>query len=865
MADIGQGNTEISRASQVEFIRHLDLQPEVEANVDTLNKAEEDPSVKKKEHPFQYTSDPNQPVLSNPTVSQLDSHQIHQIEVLQSQIRPSPKFDKELQKLTPEQTKHLPNHFGLTHKEQLGVIRLGSLMPSSIPQHPEVAKIIDRLHEKAGETRKSPFEQESKSLSPEESYQIAFEAALGQITPQQIAQLPNGAGMTLEQAKGAVRFAHAHPNDPIDPVLRTLTQSVESIAAKHTIEQQKLPSDWSPPSSDGQQYDRFATRINEWVFDEAVQEQLPPGEAEKYQYARYHPEAKSSWDPEKKATMERLETNSMESTRQVLGFPQEWAPPKNSSELESKVAASKEMAFYEALSKATEERNLTPREVATLRRMHAYPETISQAEGKLQALYYDLNEQSQEEVKSRFGIPPQTALQANPEVYQAWLSGQAAHKFHENLKKIDPNIKPEEKQQLKEAYADSTKSPPEHLEATFQQAKKSSTEEVKSNNQLPSEWEPKVSPPPASKEGQQSLEVSVNGANYLKEAHALMGKALESTALQRGIGGEIGVLTFWKAIGNSLDKLLDCLYAQMSSDSVISKKFADMQLEAAMNKLEAQRVALAKMAEAQREVDQMSGFQKFMNILMDIFLVVFGGLPALFLVIDKEANLGITQRAFDSLTQSIMKAMPSFFPTPLKILVTAMVKFFLLVALTPFIGPVAAMMLFFDQARIIQDVVKACGGNEQDQQIAVMVAQLLLQIAILVAICVVTAGAAAPEAGAAAGAGIAGVSSAIVAETTVWALSLAMNALSLILAGLQIAAGITQIITQVNLAKIALLKGKFDSEMNMIETNMAIIQQIIKKMMQEMNRTGEWIKNISTMENTMFTQLSRTLNKLYQA
>jgi len=420
---------------------------------------------------------------------------------------------------------------------------------------------------------------------------------------------------------------------------------------------------------------------------------------------------------------------------------------------------------------------------------------------------------------------------------------------------------------------------PDNLKAIAQQIKQDAISEIRGKYNLPGVWLPEninsfanASSPVhrALQEVQSQLDLAIIVASSFSQP-------------QQGM-----YLSFLRQVSNMLKELKDSLYELEAADSARARGLSASKLEQTMEKLKKQAEDHKKELEAKQKAASMEAmgkcFAPLMKFLVAALLVVmtlgagavalpFMGTVAAIAVSDFADSCGAKTALAEKLFTAIDNACGGKGSAGATIL-----KFIVMSAIVVGSG-VAAIEMGPDMLQkcgLIQAIVKACGGDEQAQELAASIIVIIIGIVVAIGIAVASCGTATAASVAKIAADIAKQLPKIlktIFEAIIKTLQTASKDFPRLMKVVKVVVESAMDIIQASgqIAHAAIMKqllehkGDVDAAREIIEAMIKIVQKVLEKFLESIQGESEFVASVNKTMAKNWSQLSQSLTGLTQA
>lgn len=615
-------------------------------------------------------------------------------------------------------------------------------------------------------------------------------------------------------------------------------------------------------------------RITSMVYFKQLIKDMPEEQQNKLIFAQMNPDSAEGLSPELKALLKEI--NDSIKGEMVLdmtgyGFSDTWpGVTQDPTDFNYSITAEFDAAFEKALSKMLLGEQITPEQALNLRTMHYMPGSFA-SDATLQRLFSQLEGKVISDLKAKYGTDADWVPTADTDYLKRVADGFFRQTFQAKLSAYQPPLTDEQKTEIMNLFANPG------LAASSAEidkiAKSITTESVDATIKkfgLESSWLPVIAPiinPQLANADFQLATDAFNTANRIYLQFSAMVNGMPEGPLKSAY------LDYLKVIGEALNKLQEFLYSLSSSDAVTSKKLSKAHMD----------TTLADIKRAQKQVDEAKAKEadtkkldlgplgdinnwigQIISLAVSAVLAVGIGLiasPAVGMLVFAIAVAYFVEkaRAADTGKPTIFDQMFSGINEVLNPggagAVTGLLSLFLS-GCNPFL-----FLSMTSDAKTIQHVIEACGGDKMAQELGAAIFNGLAQIIILSVLMMASGGAAAPAVIAELTATVAKAlhTTAKVINTALYVISLtftlAMGALQATQQGLQCKWELVQ-------AEIVEILSKSEAASEQVKALIRTLKKLIDKMLEAMNGISDDIVLISKQQSRKYTEASAVTNEL---
>lgn len=609
-------------------------------------------------------------------------------------------------------------------------------------------------------------------------------------------------------------------------------------------------------------------RITSMVYFKQLIKNMPEDQQNQLLFAQMNPTSAEKLSPELKALLKEI--NQSINKALVLdmtgyGFSDSWpGVTQDPTEFNNTITGEFDAAFEKALTKMTLGEQITPQQALNLRTMHYMPGSFAN-DATLQALFSHLEGSVVAGLRAKYGADADWAPKADTSYLRQVSDGFFRQTFQAQLKAYQPPLTQAQQEEIMNLFANpgmaASSAEIEKIAKTITTASIDAT--IKKFG-LESTWMPAIAPitnPQINNKDFQLANDAFTTANGIYLKFSSMVNNLADGPIKAAY------LDYLKVIGEALNKLQEFLYALSSTDAATSKKLSKANMD----------TTLADIQRAQKQVDEAKAKEadtkkldlgplgdinnwvgQLISLAVSICIAVAAGIilsPAVGILIAamaiayfvEKANAAATGKTslFDQMFSEINKTLDpggAGAVTGLLSLVMSGGNPFLFLSMT-------------SDAKTIQNVIKACGGDLMAQELGAAIFNGLAQVIIMAVLMFATGGAAAPAVIAQITATIAKVlhTSVKTINTALYltslAFTLAMGALQATQQGLQCQWELVQ-------AEIGEILSKSEAASEEVKTLIRALRKLIDKMLEAMQGISEDIVLISKTQSKKYTDAS---------
>lgn len=609
---------------------------------------------------------------------------------------------------------------------------------------------------------------------------------------------------------------------------------------------------------------------------------LDPSLPAKLLFAHYHPDIALAADPSLQPYLEQIENAAYVDVMQQCGLPSDWKgfldENLDSTKFDNEVSGSWNVSFnhiiedYDtanaasngALDQYTKKYGLSSEQtLEEIKLLHNHPDAQFPGSDELGPIVKQIETNGLENIRSTMGIPSGYQPQINSDVYDGVIWG-----FYQN-------------------YMDQGYSQPEALS------------KVQQKFSLPVDWTPTQPSSEGSTPlvGKEQVHTAINSAdtNY---------RVLTNVAQSMPDATKVVLLNFLKIIGEQLDKLKAQVYALESAKSDMEKLEAKIQMQMGIDKVRLQQDEQAKMEEKRRESGgKMSGIADAFSFLgpvmkpMEYITAMCMGGPAMlaFVICDDKFNL--IDKAFQGIRDVSGKVLGAIFPgdsaamkTFRQTMVVTVEAAALAAVCNMAIGQGGGMnmpMKIFQESGMLNDVGLLLFDGDQ-MKAAIFQASFMAAVAVtvfVVSFCMPGAEgegvAALGEGGAEVAAGTATVAADTekaaqeattfsnimekVDQAAKWLLesrwpNMIQTGFAMAQTGAKIGQDIVTVMREFSLAAIAKIKEKYDAEIDILTSQIKVLEKVMNEILDQLSGLGGWIRDINDQQAETISSVSQTLS-----
>jgi hypothetical protein len=597
---------------------------------------------------------------------------------------------------------------------------------------------------------------------------------------------------------------------------------------------------------------------------------LPPAQADRLTFAHFVPNhSKLSSDEAKQ--LASIEKQVREGVANDFGFSKDFTGvPVDTDEFLNNLGLQSDDFFEKLINAKIADGSLSESDARTLKAMNA---GIATGTPTLKNLLAQLQGLVTTQLQAKFGFDGAYQPKGDVAFYNNVVNGDFAHTFQKNVDKytgkitaeqmakyeknpndpsLPPNIKElasqlvKNRQLILSAYPDFS-SLPGDLKADAETIFAETKTETIGKYGLDVTWKPTMT----------ALYAEGVDAKGLAAANSAMDTAREVLDHALKIGNEMpdgpektNFLNYLKAIGQALSGLQETIYAMQAAQSGSAKSANKAKLDMQLNDLDKQQKAADKTAEQTKKIRSMGPAGKALDWIIKLIILAFAlalgpvaFMMALAYFMDSVVSAAMgskktgVQIMFEKIAESIH---PDAAAVAVKVLLATVIS---VMSLNPYL----AIQLCLTDSRMIQDMVKVCGGDKMAQEIVAMVVNMIVQIGIMIILMILTGGAAT-------GALVAKVtellakSVKIALETASKIVTICRYVMMILMSSLQITQQSIQLNNSVVLSKIDIIKGEAEKYSEEIQAIIKALTKMIQKLLQLLQGNSEGIVSISNFQ-----------------
>lgn len=486
---------------------------------------------------------------------------------------------------------------------------------------------------------------------------------------------------------------------------------------------------------------------------EGLLKDLPPDQAAKLQFAFYYPELAN---PAIKEQLVVLQAQAVGSLSKLWGIP-DGHIPEVSKESINDFKAEIGKSYYDTfestldkydLSKLAQELGLSEDEVAGyIKYLHFHPDAKFPGSDQLKDAVADIEKIALGKVRGDYAIPDGFDIDSGAVIYDSILNGEFMRQFDYNLNNREPPLTSAQIAAIRVALGDPLNpNVTGETKALIQQIYNKTVEGIRSEYNLPVTWAPPISLLGDIGNISDKTRHLWNAINEIQDrlnsAHNIVNGMKDGTQ-------KTTLLNILKIISRALADLKELIAFMQTEDTVISSNMTE--LDRKLLKLKEKEIE-KKQAEIDEKKEKLKPWTDLMNWLGPVLLVAtcifltlvagpVGLALAAFLIAEQATGKDTLGKAVQSAGNAIADAgMPGL---------AVAVEIAIIAAICLVSGPGAFNVgahLFFEESAIMERFLKDVCKIENDWVVMgiTMGIQMLFEIIVLLALTIVTGGAAAP-------------------------------------------------------------------------------------------------------------------------
>lgn len=605
-------------------------------------------------------------------------------------------------------------------------------------------------------------------------------------------------------------------------------------------------------------------RITSMVYFKQLIKDLPEDEQNKLIFAQMNPKSAEGLSPALKELLKNI--NQSVNKELVLdmvgyGFSPGWAGvTPDSTEYNQAITAEFDAAFEKALSKMVLGEQITPQQALNLRTMHYIPGSFVKDE-TLQRLFSQLEGKVVANLRAKYGADANWTPRADTNYLKAVIDGFFRQNFQEQLNDYQPPLTNAQREEIMNLFANPgmTASSPEIDKIAKAITTMSINATIKKFG-LESTWMPLIAPIINPKIDQKGLQLANDAFKTASDLYLRFKKMVDGLA-----DGPLksAYLDYLKVIGEALNTLQEFLYSLSSSDSATSKKLSKAHMDTALADIQRaqKQVDEAKAKEADTKKLDLGPLGDINNWIGQIISLAVSALVAVAAGVFLTPAVGVLIFAvaiayFVDKARAADTGQPSLFDQMFSEInqvldpggagaVTGLLSLFMSGG-NPFL-----FLSMTSDAKTIQNVIKACGGDEMAQELGAAIFNGLSQVIIMSVLMIASGGAAAPAVIAELTATVAKalhtsiktINTALYITSLVF--TLAMGALQATQQGLQCQWELVQ-------AEIGTILAKSEAASEEVKALIKTLRKLIDKMLDAMQGISEDIVGISNLQSKKY-------------
>lgn len=613
---------------------------------------------------------------------------------------------------------------------------------------------------------------------------------------------------------------------------------------------------------------------------------LSESDQERLTFAFNVPDQAKNLSPALQLVLANVTAKVNQDLKKDFGFSANWqGVATDSTDFLNKLGTEYDTSFEKLLQAKVDDGSITAADAATLRAMHNGLATGSptlknllktlegQATAQLQAKYgFDVNYQPKGEVLFYNNVVNGDFSQTYQKMVAKYTGTATAEQkvllakyaanpndpsIPDSIKQLAVQIANEQKQLLAAFPNPDNASPalPDNLKTIAKSLIAGATQAIIEKYGLDTNWKPTITSLTPPGVDQASIDTANTALATAKEM------LTQATNVANGLpdGPEKNqFLAFLKVVGEALNSLQEAIYSMQASQSITSKAQSRAKLDAQLNDIDKQQRAADEAREKEGKMAGMGPIGKIFDWIFKIVIlavsIAFGPLAfalALAYFVDSAVSQGMgnketfTQKMF----QEIAKSMPPAAAAVVNLVLATVIS---LVSCNVFL----AINLITQDSQFMQQLVKACGGNEMAQAIAAMVFNMVAQIALMVVMIIVTGGAATGALVAQVGAMVARATG-LALETATKAVRIAMIVMQVVISAIQISASAIKVNNNILLSQIDIIKGQAEAYSEEIQGMIAAMKKVIEKLLELLQGNTDAIVSISNFQGKKWDDASQ--------
>lgn len=617
------------------------------------------------------------------------------------------------------------------------------------------------------------------------------------------------------------------------------------------------------------------------VFRLSVGDQVTTSEMKQLMYAYGDPRAAANLPPNLQKIFQKAMQTAVSQTQKYYGLPSNWKPAQTTTSdmkntMNTQIQGSYDKNFEQALGELAEKNQMSESDFNMLMGMHYNPTgTFKNVSPQLQQLLKQLNQQAAKATSQQYGIPDEFVGQPRTEYFNAVVNGHYAASLQENLENTKPPLNEQEMKLARQLVENpDMQNIPANVRNAVEQAKTTTLAEIQSAYGLPDDWNPPKKLLSKNVDAAQAKDMRKKTKNAQNAANSAISKAKHH--FEKMMPGAVGITVFnyFKAIGQSLNKLSSEMYVIMNSDSEIASVMARAELDSQLNQIAIQRAQLEKIMEQQAKMNgPLGGFLKFLMVLVMfvvalILAVPTGGMSLLMFWIFLTDMLQATfshKSVYTMTFDAIRKALGNQ---------GGIINLILSIVLSGG-NPMLFMELAFQKAHAISDIAQACGASASTANMISMIVQMVLMVAMIVLM---------------AGASFAMGPEAIVADVTIAILQFMEVTIQALGASAQLAEMAAQVIVNIlpklldivitalqgwnsviniqnslMMAALDKIQAAMEADVTQMQTLVAVINAIVNQILGSLQGTVDFIAAINKFQGKKYNDASLITTQIAQA
>jgi uncharacterized membrane protein len=423
-------------------------------------------------------------------------------------------------------------------------------------------------------------------------------------------------------------------------------------------------------------------------------------------------------------------------------------------------------AFLSALQEKLDGGEITQKQFSQIESQLYHPEYVYPNNSELEQIASDIRGQVLPAFIESEGLESGWQPKTNALLFDARADRAFGRAFDRGVESYQPPLTAEQKEQVKVALVNPKAVSPEILKIS-QQIEKDSIAQVQKEMSLPSTWKPIQKTANAEAINNPNVALVQTGVDALEEQLEVLETAMN--LLPANDPGRISTLDYMKAVSVALQTLSDMLALIQYSDTKLNKTQSATLLEAVNNKLDAMKESIEenkKLAEENKKAESKNSILgsvfKVIEVIVAVALVVaaFAAVlapgvgafaasvlmaAALFVLAASLSNAfggpDLMKEAFGAISKGVNALMPANAPEWMKTAVDVLAKAVIIAAivvLTALTGGILAVSLgakiVMDavlKSGIIEDTIRAFGGDDQAVMIATLVVMSILVVGVV--------------------------------------------------------------------------------------------------------------------------------------